>query len=185
MGTSVSQSSPRTSGWRAVGTCYTSERLPESRITLELWRAASSEPELLRQIQSPLVEKCVRLANEETSPQQATQLVAQLQQTNQNSLVGEFAKRTLIAKSAGAFPDESGTSVLFRQLTGYLIARDIAGFVGPEYRCKNVHDVHNLKTKASEIVSKKVGAVEKAATIGRTDWKTLCRQIVEELRQNQ
>jgi hypothetical protein len=103
--------------------------------------------------------------------------------SKENSIVGEFAKRAFLLKSAGAHKDESPAAVFFRQLTDYYVSRDIPGYVGPAYRCKTVAQLRALKQKISDEVAAKIGRVEGRFKLSSKRWKEVYPLILQRLQQ--
>src|SRR5438093_4244920 len=117
MGTSTSHPSPPTTGWRAVGKCYTSEEIPTSRVAAEIWRAALSRAEGLRQqIDSPSVFACLQIAATAPSSSDAFRPVGELQRTKSNSIVTEFAKPAALVYVHQGEGAKTLTRTFFRQL---------------------------------------------------------------------
>ncbi len=183
MGTSVSQASPKTGGWKVVAACYTDESLPVERLATEIWRAAlTQDKSVFEQLGSRAVQECVSQANRSPDIETAMDEARRIHGLKQNTLLGEFAKRALIIKASGGFKSESGTSVLFRQLTDYFVSRDIAGFVGPKYRCKTIAELKHLKDKIGDTVAKKVTLVEKSHQLSNRPWDQVYKVVLNALR---
>jgi hypothetical protein len=183
MGTSVNQRSPNTGGWRSVAACYTNETVSLDRTALEIWRAASTQDdEISTQLASPIVAQCAAAANRGLSEAQAVAEAEQLSSLKQNNLVTEFAKQALLIKAAGGYADESFTSVLFRQITNYLVSRDISAYVGPNSRCKTAHEARELKSRIAEVVARKVRDIERREQLEGRSWPEVCRSIFRQVR---
>jgi len=171
MGTSVSQSSPNTGGWKAVSACYTNGNLSIERTATELWRAASKQDaSLFEQLSSGVVSECLKMAAQPLSKEAVAEKIVQIGALKQNTFLGEFAKRALLIKAAGGYQGETPTCVLFRQLTDYFVSRDVPGYVGPSYRCKTVADIRALKEKIGNAVARKVQAVERSENLASKRW---------------
>src|ERR1700731_4073905 len=111
MGTSVSQSSPPTIGWKSVSACYSSVDVPLDRTATEIWRAAFQQDQTLRaQLGSNLVAECMKAASESLSPQEFQRRAEELRTSKQNSVVGEFAKQVFLLKASGAHENDSPTA---------------------------------------------------------------------------
>lgn len=183
MGTSVNQRSPNTGGWRSVSACYTNENVSVDRTALEVWRAAGTQDETIaEQLGSEVVAHCAAAASRPMSQDKAVAEVERLTNSKQNHLIGEFAKQALLIKAAGGHPEESFGSVLFRQITNYLVARDISGYVGSEYRCKTVQDVRGLKSNIADVVARKVQAVERREQLGSRSWDEVYPVLLRHIR---
>jgi hypothetical protein len=182
MGTSVNQASPKTSGWKAVSICYTHE-IPIDRTVTEIWRAASKQDNsLFEQLGSRLVSECVKASYQDLNQRSLATTIQQLNALKQNSVIGEFAKRALTIRALAAPRQESVATILFRQLTGYFISRDIPGFVGPGYRCKTVAEVTRFKDQLANAVAAKVGQIERRENLSSKPWNEAYRIILENLR---
>src|SRR5215216_4472358 len=70
-----------------------------------------------------------------------------------NTLVGEFAKRMLMVKASGGAPGDTPIAALFRQLTDYYVSRDVPGFVGANFRCKTISELRHFKQQIADAVS--------------------------------
>jgi hypothetical protein len=183
MGTSVNQRSPNTGGWRSVSACYTNETTSTDRTALEIWRAAVTQDDSIHdQLGSELVTKCAEAAAKNLGEQQTVAEVERLSSAADNHLVGEFAKRALLVKATGGYPDESFSTVLFRQITDYLVSRDISGHVGSQYRCKTVEDLRVFKANIADVVAAKVQAIERSQQLTSRDWKQTYPVLLQQLR---
>src|SRR5437899_1961787 len=117
MGTSVSQSSPPTIGWKSVSACYSSSDVPLDRTATEIWRAAFQQDESLQaQLGSQVVVECIKAAGESLSREEVERRIQELRTAKQNSVIGEFAKQVFLLKASGAHETETPAAVLFRQL---------------------------------------------------------------------
>ena len=182
MGTSINQASPNTPGWKAVARCYTDAQIPINQTSAEIWRAAVTEsPSLKQQLSSAVVEKCLEIASRRPSKDQALSEVKRLNQLKENSIIGELAKRAVIASSVGNFR-ESPAAALFRQLTDYFVSRDIPGYVGERFRCKNISDLRAFKSALARSVVEKVSRIETATSQQNPTWAQKLSAIVEGLK---
>jgi hypothetical protein len=183
MGTSVNQRSPNTGGWRSVAACYTNENTAVDRAALEIWRAAVTQDDsIFDQLGSDLVAQCATAANQKLPEQTAIAEIERLSTLKENHLVGEFAKHALLIKAAGGHPDESFSTVLFRQITNYLVSRDISGHVGSAHRCKTVEDLRVFKASIGDVVANKVQTIERREQLGSRDWKRTYPVLLQHLR---
>lgn len=183
MGTSVSHRSPDTTGWKAVAACYKFANIPPERTATEIWRAASRDHALTEQLASPSVAACVERGLATADRAEASRSIRELSLAKENTIVGEFAKRALLVKSAGGHPNESHATVLFRQLTDYYVARDIAGYVGANYRCKTVSELRSFKKSISDLVAKKVQTIERQERLENRSWTQAYPVILRRLQQ--
>jgi hypothetical protein len=184
MGTSISQRSPDTAGWKTVSACYIHENVPLDRAATELWRAAlKQDNSLLDQLGTKPVAQCIQAASQPLTREAALRKAQEVDSLKQNTVAGEFAKRAMVVKAAGGFSGESAASVLFRQLTDYLVSRDIAGYVGRGYRCKSVGDLRALKEQLGAAVAKKVKEAETGQSLASKTWSEAFPAILERLQQ--
>ncbi len=86
-------------------------------------------------------------------------------------------------KSVGGYAGETPASVLFRQLTDYLVSRDIAGYVGRNYRCKTVAEVRAMKDQIAGVAAKKVQAAEVQQKLASKTWLEAYPLILKRLQQ--
>ena len=183
MGTSVNQRSPNTGGWRSVATCYTNENVSLERTASEIWRAAATQDnEISNQLGSEVVTKCAAAATRGFSEAEALAEVERLSALKQNNLIGEFAKRALLIKAAGGHRDESFTAVLFRQITNYLVSRDISGYVGPNSRCRTAADARAFKLQLADVVARKISEIERRGDFQSLSWPEVCQSVYRQVR---
>jgi hypothetical protein len=184
MGTSVSQRSPNTGGWRAVSACYTSERIPVDRAAVEIWRAASKQDNsLIEQLGSQTVAAFVDAASRRPTPESAARTIEDISRSKQNTIVGEFAKRMLMVTANGGTPTDTPAAALFRQLTDYYVSRDIPGFVGPDFRCKTTSELRQFKKQIGDAVSAKVNAIERQQKLSASSWIKKYQVVLEKLQE--
>jgi len=185
MGTSVSQSSPKTGGWRAVSSCYTASNASAERTATEVWRAASHQDNsVFEQLGTGAVAECLKAAQGRLNKDAAADKIVQIGNLKQNTVVGEFAKRALMIKAAGGYEGETAASVLFRQLTDYFISRDVSGYVGPAYRCKTIAELRALKEQVGDAVARKVRAAERSENLGSKSWSEAYPVLLKKLQQS-
>jgi len=184
MGTSVSQRSPNTPGWRVVSACYTSDTVPVDRAVVEIWRAATKQDQsLLQQLDSATVETCVSAANQRVDSRRAAQTIGELSVSKNNTVIGEFAKRMLALKSNGGAQEDTPTAALFRQLTDYYVSRDIAGYLGDNFRCKTLSELRAFKQQIGDAVAAKVKTLEIAEGLSQRNWGDAYRIILKKLQE--
>ena len=184
MGTSVSQRSPNTGGWRTVSACYTAETIPVDRAAVEIWRAALRQDDsLVQQLGSPAVTACVDAANERPTSEAAARTIEKINLSKQNNVVGEFAKRMLLVKAGGGAREDTPTAVLFRQLTDYYVSRDIPGYVGADFRCKTVSELRQFKQQIGDAVAARVKTVERQERLSGKGWMEACQIVLQKLQE--
>jgi len=180
MGTSVNQPSKPTANWNAVAHCYRDPRIPIDQTTIAIWRAATSAGSTIgEQMHSNVIESCLSTAEKRPTREAALQEINHLNTLNQNSIVAEFAKRTLLISSVSKEPI-SPLSTFFRQVTEYLVSRDLPGFVGPEYRCKTVSEIREFKGKIATSVAEKVQRIESNLS-SKQAWPEKVKAVIEKL----
>ncbi|MBA2272210.1 MAG: hypothetical protein H0W20_16695 [Chthoniobacterales bacterium] len=150
---------------------------------MEIWRAATKDSALIDQLSSPAVAACVARGFAVAAQPETARAVRELSLTQRNTIVGEFAKRAMLVKSAGGHPNESHATVLFRQLTDYYVARDIAGYVGANFRCKTLSELRSFKRSISDSVAKKVQTIERQERLEGRNWTEAYPVILRRLQQ--
>ena len=184
MGTSVSQRSPNTPGWRVVSACYTTNAVPVDRTAVEIWRAATKQDQsLLQQLGSETVETCINAANQRVNAESAARTIQDLSLSKQNTVIGEFAKRTLILKTNGGAQEDTPIAALFRQLTDYYVSRDIAGYIGANFRCKTLSELRAFKQQLGNAVAAKVKTLEQQERLSQRDWREAYQVILKKLQE--
>ena len=98
-------------------------------------------------------------------------------------MIGEFAKRILTLKANGGAQQDTPIAALFRQLTDYYVSRDIAGYVGPNFRCKTVSEVRAFKQQLGDAVATKVQALERREGLSRRNWHDTYQVILKKLQE--
>jgi len=159
MGTSVSHGSPRTSNWKPVLTCYTSDKIPPERIISEVWRASENEGiPISTMMKSKAIFECYAAVNESNNYREALdKFNDSILLSKQNSIVAEFAKRVIPLAFQSKSPSEQWKNSFICELTNYVVSRDASGFVGDKFRNKSVNDLIEFKKlihkKVNDIVS--------------------------------
>ncbi len=188
MGTSISQSSPRTPNWHAVATAFTNETIPIERTVQELWRAATNQPigDLTKDLGAPIVAECLNIAQNATSREQALnearRTIALSQQT---SLATDIAQRAIVHSFSDVQNRISAfTKSLFSQAGDYLVSRDISGYVGTSDRTRTVSDTFSLKNSIRNEIATKVSNVPipRDVSASPTNWKSYIQTVVNTLK---
>jgi len=188
LGTSISQKSPRTLSWQAVGTAYDSDQVPVNRICQEVWRAATNQEagDLSRDLASPFIGSCVQIAEKSQSIPEAMRAV-RIEAVSQKhaSIATSLAQRAVAAAVAVQnVSDRKSTfiSSLIYEASNYLVSRDISGHVGRSQRTSSVSATTSLKDsvcrRASEVASAAFSKVSKGA-----EWSKAMGQVVASLRE--
>ncbi len=154
MGTSVSQHSPRSSKkWNPVHICYTNDSIPEDRVLTEIWRAADNPSEQVQwsnEMKSEVIYSCFEIVKSSSNIQEAlSKFRENILSNKSNSIVAEFAKRSIPAAFHGGNPANDWVRKFFSEVTNYVISRDTSGFVGENYRNKTVKDLDGFKKRLS------------------------------------
>jgi hypothetical protein len=178
MGTSINQSSPATSNWNAVWTCYDRDEVPVERIAQEVWRAATNQPKgnLGTDLGSPIVAECFRQATTAQSASAAQAAVRrQIIETGSNSLAAEIAQRALVRSFASPLAKtDAFVSLLFSEASNYLVARDLPGHVGRSNRTASVSSARALKRGICDLVATRAKTAAGAFTKGMSNaqWRS-------------
>lgn len=158
MGTSVSQSSPRSAKWKPVHLSYTNENIPEDKILNEVWRAADNPTEEVRwsdEIKSDIIYSCLKTVDNSTNFQEALAKFNDVVfKRKNNSIAAELAKRSIPIAFQGQNPTNDWVNRFFSEVTSYVISRDLSGFVGSNYRNKNVADLNSFKNRINTNLTK-------------------------------
>lgn len=184
MGTSVSQMSPRTRGWNIVQTIYKTQTIPIERAVKEIWRAAETENNnLAGQLAAPLVEQIGLIASGGGSPVEvAAKIDSFIAESGHSNFGCELAR--LAAIKAAQVPSERRNSEfrerLFTEASNYLISRDISGFVGDNFRNKNISDLVEFKEQAKASTINAARRTIESSSV--TTWSDYVKSVVEILR---
>ena len=154
MGTSVSQFSPRKSKkWNPVHVCYTNDNIPEDRVLTEVWRAADNPSEQVQwsdEMKSDIIYSCYETVKSSSNIQEAmSKFRDNILSSKSNSIVAEFAKRSIPFAFQGSNPANDWVNKFFSEVTNYVVSRDISGFVGEKYRNKTIKDLDGFKKRLS------------------------------------
>ncbi|WP_439483989.1 hypothetical protein [Cyclobacterium plantarum] len=155
MGTSVSQYSPRSSKkWSPVHVCYTNDNIPEDRVLTEVWRAADNPSEQVqwsKEMKSDVIYSCFETVKSSSDIKEAmSKFKENILSNKSNSIVAEFAKRSIPSAFQGTNPARDWVNKFFSEVTNYVVSRDTSGFVGEKYRNKTVKDLDGFKKRLSD-----------------------------------
>jgi hypothetical protein len=187
MGTSVSQRSPPTPNWRAVGAAYNSPTIPTERVAQEVWRAVASQPgeNLATLLGAGVIAGCAEAVVTAASPQQAIAVMRrQLALSGETSVAGEVAQRAAVTgfQSTGdrltAFAAQ-----LFSEASNHLVSRDLPGFVGSSPRVPNVSAAAALRADVCRHVAGVVRSIPcpPDATASEPAWSAYVGAVVKAL----
>jgi len=183
MGTSISQHSPRSSNWKRVIVCHENEKIPESRVINEIWRAAENESTPISSLlKSDSIFECYEAVRSSDNFQQAMQEFNKyVSETKSNSIVAEFAKRVIPIAFQSNNPSDQWANSFFSEITKYVVSRDASGFVGQNYRNKTVNELIEFKKRLSDTVNTIVGSQKKDFK-SKTDWQSFVDDSIEKLK---
>jgi len=183
MGTSISHPSLRSTNWKPVLAGYTSEKIPESRIINEIWRASDKEGiSISEYLKTDSVYSCYKAIDSSKNFQEALQKCNSIiKETKGNTMVTEFAKRMIPVSFQSANPAREWQSNFLSEVTNYFVSRDLSGFVGTNYRNKSINDLIKFKKRMGDKV-KEIVASEKQRIGSKDDWNTYVDRCVNKLK---
>lgn len=185
MGTSISHPSKRTPNWRPVFKCYENERIPEFRTINEVWRASENEDKPISlQLKSESIYNCYEAVKNSNSIVEAIQKFNQsILKNKNNSIISEFAKRAIPMAFQSSSPTNQWINSFFSEVTNYIVSRDTSGFVGENYRNKNVNELITFKKNISSRVNQILGSDEKGIN-SHSSWNSYVNSTIEKLKTN-
>jgi hypothetical protein len=178
MGTSTNQPSPDSTIWAVVSACYESD-IPLEKTATFLWRAIATQNDVfVRQLKSETVASLVR----QPVPTDRISTDARVSGETKHTFVAELANRSRCAlhQTPGMQQDRS-LSCLFRQLTAYFVARDISGYVGPNFRCKTFAEVTRFKNQLGDVVASRVRQLEDQRILTPLKWSHSISTVLKKL----
>jgi hypothetical protein len=183
MGTSSSQPSPRNSNWQAVLTCYETATVPEKRVIKEIWRASENQTEpLSKELKSQTIFKCYQVIQDSNNFRDALKKINDIViGSNSNSFVVELSKRIVPLAYQTSSPAHAWKSLIFSELTNYVMSRDASGFVSANNRNKTVSELVQYKKEISSKVKEVVDSV-KADPKSVAEWQAFITKSVDILR---
>lgn len=183
MGTSVSSPSPSDSNWQPSFACYRYSEIPEKRVIPEIWRASENqENKLSEELKSDSIYNCYNLIQESHSPSKAIkEYQKNVFKNRNNSIVAELAKRAIPASYKKENPSNEWKGNLFSQVTNYVISRDASGYVGTNFRNKNIKDLKNFKSEISNQV-KKIFKNDTARYTSKQEWDNFIDSSIKKLK---
>jgi hypothetical protein len=188
MGTSISQRSPSTPGWRAVATAYNSDVIPVERVAREIWRAATTQPtgNLALDLGAPLIAQCFSITINAASREDAINTVSrEIALSGQASLAADIAQRA-VTRSFRDGEDRalSFVQALFGEASNYLVSRDLPGYVGMGDRVRTVSEAMAFKSQVQEQIVDIVRSVPPSAQIVERPlamWENYVNSVVNQL----
>jgi hypothetical protein len=185
MGTSISQPSKRTPNWRPVFKCYENEKIPEFRAINEVWRASENdEKPISSHLKSEAIYNCFEAVKSSSSIPEAIQKFNQsILKDKNNSIVSEFAKRAIPMAFQSSSPSNQWINSFFSEVTNYIVSRDTSGFVGDNYRNKNVSELIIFKKNINSRVNQILGNDDKGIN-SYSSWNSYVDSSINKLKTN-
>jgi len=182
MGTSISHPSPKTLGWQAVAECYHDEAITPIRTATEIWRASQHhDSPLVSHIESDAVFECYESVRNGSNASEALKLATNaIISLKKNSIIAEIARRSIPAAFGTSDKLRGWRALFFAQVTDYLMSRDTSGFVGKEYRNKNIVDLVNFKESVKSSVKDTVKAINIDPRSIR-EWTKYVKNVIKRL----
>jgi hypothetical protein len=146
MGTSSSTPSPRTLSWRAVEAGYRSPNVPVDRLIQEIWRAAQRDGGWGELLAARAVQRVASIVTDAPTAQEALARVSrEIVSTKASTIATEVAKRAIPQAFRESDRAAAFSRALFAEASNYLVSRDLAGYVGADYRSQTPKDAMTLK----------------------------------------
>jgi len=189
MGTSINQRSPATPNWHAVATAYNSSEISIPRVVQELWRAATNQPtgNLASDLGAPIIAQCLAITLDAPSREEALYSASRMVAlSGQASLAADIAQRA-VAQSFRPGEDRANafTQYLFAEAGGYLVSRDLPGYVGVSERLHTVSDAIAFKNGIRQQIIDTVRTVPTPPDIANqpSTWREHVAHVVTRLMQ--
>jgi hypothetical protein len=179
MGTSNSQPSPDNSNWRRTFACYSDPNIPEERTINEVWRASENEDIPISEfLKSNTIFECYQIVKNSKGYNEALSKVNEkVLALGNNTIIAEFAKRVIPVAFQSENPAFEWQSLLFSEITNYVVSRDASGFVGSKYRNKSIAQLiefkRNLSNKVKNVINNKVRDIT-----SYKDWKSFINDSI-------
>lgn len=184
MGTSVSHPSPKTLNWEAAQATYKSDNFPVERVLREIWRAATNQESgnLSEQLSAPIVNRLRDIVGQTgTKIEIASAINKEISLSRQNSLGVEIARRAAIQCLNSQNRTQSFNERLFAEASNYLVSRDLSGFVGSQFRNKNVGDSISFKQAITNAAVQTVKAVDTSSSGNENQWRIYTNAVIKQL----
>lgn len=185
MGTSISQSSPTTTNWAAVGAAYDNDAVPVERLVQELWRAAQGvdAADWRALLAEPVIAACKDIAIQSETPASAGAGAArEIVRRRASSLAATIAQRAVVQSFAAADRAQGFAQSLFVGVSDYLVSRDLSGRVGATERTRTIADLMHFKAAIRERVAEVVRRAGVPPQLGADeDWRTFVATTIEQL----
>ncbi len=184
MGTSVSHPSPKTRNWEAAQATYKSDSFPVERVLREIWRAATNQESgnLSEQLSAPIVNRLREIVGKSgTSIEIASAINREIALSRQNSLGVEIARRAALQCLNAQNKSQTFIERLFAEASNYLVSRDLSGFVGSEFRNKNVADSISFKQAITLAAVQSVKSVETSSGFNENNWREYTGRVIKQL----
>jgi hypothetical protein len=184
MGTSVSHPSPKTRNWEAAQATYKSDDFPVERVLREIWRAATNQESgnLAEQLSAPIINRLREITEKGgTTLEVASAINREIALSRQNSLGVEIARRAALQSINAQNRSQAFNERLFAEASNYLVSRDLSGFVGSEFRNKNVTDSIQFKQAVTNAAIQTVKAVETSSTVSESNWGEYTSAVIKQI----
>lgn len=183
MGTSTSQPSPNNSNWKPAFACYREESIPAERVVNEIWRAVENQSDNVKTtLKSDAIYSCFNFVlNSENHFQALNNFNNYLIENKTNSIISEFAKRSIPIAFTSKQPANNWKKHFFAELTSYFVSRDVSGFVGKNYRNKTVGELIDFKKSISKNIVKKMEFDAKINS--KQDWGKFVDKAISKLKE--
>lgn len=184
MGTSVSQPSPKTRNWEAAQATYKSDDFPVERVLSEIWRAATNQEagNLSEQLSAPIVNRLREIVGRSgTAVEIASAVNREIALSRQNSLGVEIARRAALQSLNAQNKSQTFNERLFAEASNYLLSRDLSGFIGSEFRNKNVTDSIHFKQAITNAAVQSVKTIETSSSISENQWREYTGTVIKQL----
>jgi hypothetical protein len=117
----------------------------------------------------------------EAPPPDTYKRLQDLQGRKDNSIIVEFAKRATLVSAARQEPSKAWPKEFIGQITNYLVARDLAGHIGRDHRCKSVPEMADFKASITREVREKTPLPATPPTDPR-GWAAYVQSTMESLK---
>jgi len=183
MGTSVSQPSKRNPNWNPVFKCYENDIISIDRTIQEVWRASENEEQpISSQLKSKSIYNCfLAVKNSKNIPEALQKFNQTILRDKNNSIIGEFAKRSIPIAFQTDSPSNQWIKSFFSEVTSYIVSRDTSGFVGDNYRNKNVKDLIEFKKEINYRVNKILES-DDTKIKSHSSWNSFIENSVQKLK---
>jgi len=184
MGTSISQPSPNNTNWKASKIIYKHGKIPANRVIKEIWRASENhENPMSNKLGTKSIFSCQEIVRESKNVSEALKKFrATTIKNKDNSILSEFAKRAIPHAMASKNPVAEWRATFFSNITNYIVSRDISGYIGEEFRNKNVGQMMKFKSQIRQNVHEQIHSIEKNPKSLKS-WKKYVEGTITQLKE--